>query len=84
MSSAHLVSSTLPPADLVAAKLHDAEMIANKNAGKFSVKLPGGEETMVPYDQLSDAAKGEIRGSVERVYNAIDDASEQPKTRRAG
>lgn len=82
------LSSTLPPADLVAARLHDGEILANKNAGKFSVRLPSGEETMLPYAELSDAARADIRGRVDQVYAAIDlaadDAKTETKTRKAG
>lgn len=85
--AAQPLSSTLPPADQVAARIHSDEVRANKNAGVFSKKLPSGEESMAPYEELSDAAKSDILAGVVRVYTAIDAVAadeSQPKTRKAG
>ena len=85
MSAAKL-SESLPTIEAVAEQLHNSEMIKNKNEGRFSVKTSSGEETMVPFDQLSDGAKGAVQDRVKIVYAAIDQAAEHgaPKTRKAG
>lgn len=57
----------LPDIELVAAKVH-ASWMANKRAsGVTSRKLEGGEELMVPYEQLSEQAKDLDRATV-RTY----------------
>lgn len=78
-----MTSLQLPPIELVAARVHE-EWIKNKNrAGITSRKLETGEELMVPYDQLSEAAKDLDRGTVKAVYEAIKNASQTQKTMSA-
>lgn len=62
---------SLPDIELVSAKVHDAWMQSKLSAGVTTRKLETGEELMVPYDQLSDAAKELDRGTVRAVYSAI-------------
>jgi hypothetical protein len=61
----------LPDIELVSAKAHDAWMASKRAAGIHSRKSEGGEELMVPYDQLSEAAKDLDRAMVKAVYAAI-------------
>lgn len=84
--SAAKYSDSLPPVEAVAEQLHNAHVIANKNAAVFTEKAPSGEETMVPYDQLSDGVKLSIQDRVRVIYAAIDAAAERgsTKTRKAG
>ena len=67
----------LPDIELVSAKVHEAWMESKRAQGVTSRQSETGEELMVPYDQLSDAAKELDRGSVRAVYEAIRAASEQ-------
>jgi hypothetical protein len=61
----------LPDIELVSAKVHDA-WIASKRAQKVtSRKSETGEELMVPYTRLSEAAKDLDRQTVRTVYAAI-------------
>jgi hypothetical protein len=61
----------LPDIEIVSAKVHDAWMESKRAEGVTSRKSEGGEELMVPYDQLSEAAKELDRGTVRAVYAAI-------------
>lgn len=63
---------TLPDIEVVSAKVHEAWMQSKLKAGVTTRKLETGEELMVPYDQLSDAAKELDRGTVRAVYAAIE------------
>ena len=65
----------LPDIELVSAKVHEAWMESKRKAGVSTRKLETGEELMVPYDQLSDAAKELDRGTVRAVYAAIEATS---------
>jgi hypothetical protein len=72
----HIFNMTkLPDIELVSAKVHEAWMDSKHAAGVSTRKLETGEELMVPYDQLSDAAKELDRGTVRAVYAAIEAAS---------
>lgn len=62
----------LPDIELVSAKVHEAWMDSKLKSGVTTRKLETGEELMVPYDQLSDAAKELDRGTVRAVYAAIE------------
>lgn len=67
----------LPDIELVSAKVHEAWMDSKLKAGVATRKLETGEELMVPYEQLSDAAKELDRGTVRAVYAAISAATPQ-------
>lgn len=85
--AAHTLSSTLPPAELVAAHLHNEQVRANKNNGIFTQKAATGEEMNVPYDDLSDGARSGVADPVRKLYAAIDAVAEEQagsKTRKAG
>ena len=64
-------TSELPDIEAVSAKVHEAWMESKRAQGVTSRKSEAGEELMVPYDQLSEAAKELDRGSVRAVYEAI-------------
>lgn len=66
------ISTTLPDVNAVASVIHAAHVKDNKDAGKFTEKLPSGEDVMVPYEQLSDSAKLPWQAQVKAVYAAID------------
>ncbi len=55
----------------VSAKVHENWMEAKRAAGVTSRKLESGEELMVPYGQLSDAAKELDRGTVRTVLDVL-------------
>ena len=55
----------------VSAKVHNNWMASKRAAGVASRKLESGEELMVPYDQLSDAAKELDRGTVRTVLEVL-------------
>lgn len=63
---------TLPDIELVSAEVHQSWMESKIAKGITSRKSETGEELMVPYDQLSEAAKDLDRGSVKAVYAAIE------------
>lgn len=67
----------LPDIEIVSAKVHEAWMQAKKEKGIQSRKSEYGEELIVPYEQLSDAAKELDRGSVRAVYAAIESLTAQ-------
>lgn len=66
-----LVKSTLPDIELVSAKVHEAWIQSKLDKGVSSRKSETDEELMVPYDQLSEAAKDLDRNTVKAVYAAI-------------
>lgn len=61
----------LPDVEAVSAAIHEGWMRTKRAQGVDSRKSETGEELMVPYDQLSEAAKDLDRGSVQAVYVAI-------------
>ncbi|MDT7688987.1 MAG: RyR domain [Acidobacteriota bacterium] len=61
----------LPDVEVVADKVHEAWMESKRAQGITSRKSEAGEELMVPYDKLSEAAKNLDRASVRAVYTAI-------------
>ena len=65
----------LPDIELVSAKVHEAWMKAKLAQGITSRKSERGEELMVPYEQLSEEAKGLDRQTVQAVYDAIQELS---------
>lgn len=67
----------LPPIEEVAAKVHEAWMQAKRAQGLTSRKSETGEELMVDYEQLSEAAKELDRATVRAVYSAIESLSEE-------
>jgi hypothetical protein len=64
----------LPDIDLVSAEVHAAWMESKRIQGVTSRKAENGEELMVPYMQLSEAAKDLDRGTVRAVYAAVERA----------
>lgn len=62
----------LPDIELVSAEVHAAWIDAKRAQGVTSRKSETGEEMMVPYDQLSEAAKELDRATVRAVYAAIE------------
>ena len=65
----------LPDIEVVSAKVHEAWIQSKLVAGVTSRKSESNEELMVPYDQLSEAAKDLDRNTVKAVYAAIEAAS---------
>ena len=61
----------LPDIEAVAAKVHEAWMQSKREEGIKSRKSETGEELMVAYEELSEAAKELDRVSVRAVYEAI-------------
>ena len=61
----------LPDIEVVAARVHAAWMESKRAQGLETRQSETGEELMVPYEQLSEAAKELDRGSVRAVYEAI-------------
>ena len=61
----------LPDVEVVSAAVHEAWMRGKLAKGVTTRKSETGEELMVPYEQLSEAAKDLDRGSVQAVYEAI-------------
>jgi len=64
----------LPDIEAVAAKVHEAWMESKRAQGFTSRKSEGGEELMVPYERLSEAAKELDRATVRAVYAALAEA----------
>lgn len=62
----------LPDIEIVSAQVHKAWMESKRKTGVESRKSEIGEELMVPYEQLSEAAKELDRGTVRAVYAAIE------------
>ena len=69
--------SELPDIEVVSAKVHEAWMESKRAQGVTSRKSETGEELMVPYEELSEAAKELDRGSVRAVYEAIRAATDE-------
>lgn len=67
----------LPDVEMVSAKVHEAWMEGKRAKGVESRKSETGEELMVPYEALSEAAKDLDRQTVLAVYRAIE-ALHQP------
>jgi RyR domain len=65
----------LPDIEIVSAKVHEAWMEAKKAQGVTTRKSEKGEELMIPYEQLSEAAKELDRSVVRAVYAAIQEAT---------
>lgn len=59
--------------ELVSDKVHENWMTMKLAAGVTTRKLESGEELMVPYSQLSEAAKDLDRGTVKTVLSAASD-----------
>ncbi|HEV7376770.1 MAG TPA: RyR domain-containing protein [Pyrinomonadaceae bacterium] len=66
----------LPDIEIVSAKVHEAWMESKKAQGVTTRKSEKGEELMVPYEQLSEAAKELDRSAVRAVYAAIQEATQ--------
>jgi hypothetical protein len=66
----------LPDIEAVAATVHQAWMDAKLAQGVTSRKSEAGEELMVEYEQLSEAAKDLDRETVRAVYSAIESLAE--------
>lgn len=64
----------LPDIEIVANLVHEAWMKSKLAQGYTSRKSEKGEELMVPYNQLSEAAKDLDRVMVQTVYAAIETA----------
>jgi len=58
--------------EAISAKVHEQWMASKRSKGVTSRKSESGEELMVPYEQLSEAAKDLDRGSVKAVLDAIE------------
>jgi hypothetical protein len=67
----------LPDIEVVSAKVHEAWMEAKQAQGITTRKSESGEELMVDYTQLSEAAKELDRGSVRAVYQALESLAEE-------
>ncbi|HEX8719144.1 MAG TPA: RyR domain-containing protein [Pyrinomonadaceae bacterium] len=61
----------LPDVEAVASRVHEAWMESKRAQGVTTRQSESGEELMVPYEQLSDAAKELDRATVRAVYEAI-------------
>jgi hypothetical protein len=62
--------------EAISAAVHEQWMESKLAKGITSRQSETGEELMVPYDQLSEAAKDLDRGSVKAVVSAIEKISE--------
>jgi hypothetical protein len=63
--------SELPDIEAVSAKVHEAWMESKRARGVTTRQSETGEELMVPYEKLSEAAKELDRATVRAVYEAI-------------
>lgn len=63
----------LPDIEIVSAKVHDSWIKMKKANGVTSRKSEDGEELMAPYDQLTEKSKQLDRGTVQTVYDAINE-----------
>ena len=61
----------LPDVETVSAKVHESWMESKRAQGVTSRLSESGEELMVPYAELSEAAKDLDRNTVKAVYQAI-------------
>lgn len=62
----------LPDIETVSAKVHEAWIKSKIDKGVTTRKSESGEELMVPYNDLSEAAKDLDRNTVKAVYAAIE------------
>lgn len=69
-------AEALPDIEDVSALVHLAWMEMKRSQGVTTRRSEAGEELMVPYAQLSEAAKELDRGTVRAVYAAIQSAKE--------
>ena len=69
----------LPDIEIVANLMHEAWMKSKLAQGHTSRRSETGEELMVPYNQLSEAAKDLDRVMVRTVYTAIETAQQETK-----
>jgi hypothetical protein len=67
----------LPDIEIVAAKVHEAWMNSKKKRRITTRKSESGEELMVPYEKLSEEAKELDRASVQAVYAAIEEVTNE-------
>lgn len=67
----------LPDIEAVSAKVHDAWIETKFKSGVVSRKSESGEELMIDYVNLSEAAKELDRSTVRAVYAAIEAARHQ-------
>jgi len=65
------IMAQLPSIEDVSAAVHEAWMNSKRSAGVHSRKSENGEELMVPYAHLSEAAKDLDRVTVRTVYASI-------------
>ena len=72
-----MTTPQLPDIEVVSAKVHEAWMESKRAQGVTSRQSESGEELMVPYEQLSDAAKELDRATVRAVYAAIREVGSQ-------
>jgi hypothetical protein len=63
--------------EVVSAKVHEKWMETKRTKGVVSRKSETGEELMVPYSDLSEAAKDLDRGSVKATLDAVEAAGYQ-------
>ena len=66
-----VLEANLPSIELVSDRVHEAWMKSKLAVGVTTRKSETGEELMVPYADLSDAAKDLDRNTVKAVYKAI-------------
>ncbi len=69
-------SIVLPDLELVSAAVHAAWMRSKREKGIETRLSETGEELMVPYEQLSEAARELDRSSVQAVFVAIQSLGE--------
>lgn len=74
--------SFLPAVEKVADLIHEAWMTAKREKGITSRVSETGEELMVPYADLSEAAKDLDRAGVLAVYRAIEAAGSTMSSNR--
>jgi hypothetical protein len=67
-----------PNVEEVSAKVHEQWMVSKREKGVTSRKSESGEELMVPYRELSEAAKDLDRGSVRAVLSALNSFESRP------
>lgn len=60
--------------EVVSAKVHEAWMATKRSQNVTTRKSEKGEELMVPYSDLSEAAKDLDRGSVRATLKAVEAA----------
>jgi hypothetical protein len=58
--------------EAISGRVHEQWMEEKRSKGVTSRKSESDEELMVPYDQLSEAAKDLDRGTVKAVISAIE------------